>query len=47
MAAKRIGGQEPKYTFILNPYTDVRVSTCPQCTRPTYVRTFALFSHVD
>jgi predicted Rdx family selenoprotein len=44
---KRIGGQPPRYSFILNPYSDVRVSKCPQCNRPTYARKFALFIHVD
>jgi hypothetical protein len=47
MPTKRIGGQPPRYAFILNPYSDVRVSKCPKCNRPTYSRKFALFIHTD
>ena len=47
MHTKRIGGQAPKYSFILNPYSDIRVSKCPRCNRPTYTRKFPLFIHVD
>jgi hypothetical protein len=47
MAAKRIGGQPPRYSFILNSYPDVRVSKCPKCRRPTYARKFPLFIHVE
>jgi hypothetical protein len=47
MTAKRIGGQPPRYSFILNPFSDIRVSKCPQCNRPTSARKFALFVHVD
>ena len=47
MASKRIGGQPPRYSFILNPYPDVRVSKCPQCNRLTFNRKFPLFIHVE
>lgn len=47
MCTKRIGSQPPRYSFILNPYSDVRVSKCPRRRRPTYARKFALFIHVD
>ncbi len=47
MARDRIGRLPRRYTFILNPYTDVRVSKCPQCGRPTHGRKFALFVHID
>jgi hypothetical protein len=47
MAKGRIGGRPPRYSFILNPYVDVRLSKCPQCDRPTHPRKFALFIHVD
>jgi hypothetical protein len=47
MAEHRIGKLPPRYSFILNPYRDVRVSKCPQCGRPTHARKFALFIHVD
>lgn len=29
----RLGKQEPRYTFFLNPYEDVRFTSCPQCGR--------------
>jgi hypothetical protein len=47
MPTKRIGGQPPRYSFILNPYSDIRIGKCPQCCRPTLARKFALFIHVD
>ena len=42
-----IGGIPRRYVFILNPYTDVRLSKCPQCGRPTHSRKFALLIHID
>jgi hypothetical protein len=47
MPKKRIGGQPPRYSFILNPYSDIRISKCPQCSRPTFARKFALFIHFE
>jgi hypothetical protein len=47
MTTKRVGGKPPKYSFILNPYSDVRVSKCPKCNRLTYARKFPLFIHVE
>ena len=47
MATKRIGKLPPRYSFILNPYTDVRLSKCPRCQKPTHLRKFALFIHID
>lgn len=47
MATKTIGKLPPRYSFILNPYTDIRLSKCPQCERPTHPRKFALFIHID
>ena len=47
MAGERIGRQPPRYAFLLNPYTDVRLSKCPTCARPTHPRKFALFVHAD
>lgn len=32
----------PRYRFLLNPYTDIRLSKCPRCQRPTHFRKFAL-----
>ncbi len=45
--APRIGKLEPQYTFILNPYPDVRFTTCPGCHRKTRQRKVPLFIHVD
>src|SRR5258708_5050969 len=36
----------PRYSFILNPYRDVRLSKCPLCQRLTHGRKFALFIHL-
>ena len=47
MAKKRIGKLPPRYSFMLNPYTDVRLSKCPRCQKLTYLRKFALFIHID
>jgi hypothetical protein len=47
VTSKRIGGQSSRYSFILNSYTDVWVSKCPQCNRLTYARKFPLFIHVE
>ncbi len=47
MAKRTIGKLAPRYSFILNPYSDVRLSKCPQCGRPTHPRKFALFIQVD
>jgi hypothetical protein len=44
---KRIGKLPPRYSFILNPYTDVRLSKCPRCQKLTHLRKFALFIHID
>jgi hypothetical protein len=47
MATERIGKLKPRYSFLLNPYSDIRLSKCPKCERPTHPRKFALFIHVD
>jgi hypothetical protein len=47
MARKRAGKLEPRYSFLLNPYSDIRLSKCPACGRLTHLRKFALFIHVD
>ena len=44
---RRLGKLPPKHTFILNPYTDARFSTCPMCEQPTKVRKLPFFVHVD
>jgi len=45
--ARRLGKLPPRYSFILNPYEDVRFSKCPKCEKATYPRKFALMVHVD
>src|SRR4051794_5883617 len=47
MASTKIGKLPCRYSFLLNPYTDVRLSKCPKCEKPTHPRKFALFVHVD
>lgn len=46
MSKRTIGKLAPRYTFILNPYSAVRLSKCPQCDRPTHLRKFALLIEV-
>lgn len=43
----RIGKQEPRYTFFLNPYQDVRFTSCPQCGAKMRQRKLPLVIHVD
>lgn len=45
--APRLGKQPPRYRFCLNPYTDVRFTTCPQCRGKTRVRKLPLVIHID
>ena len=47
MAKPKFGGLLPRYTFVLNPYTDYRFTRCPNCDQPTRLRKFVLFIHVD
>lgn len=47
MDRARIGKQPPRYSFVLNPYRDIRLSKCPTCEKPTHPRKFALFIHAD
>lgn len=35
---QRLGKLTPKHRFFLNPYSDARFSTCPQCNRATKLR---------
>src|SRR3989442_6491365 len=46
-SAPRLGKQAPRYRFFLNPYTDVRFTTCPQCSGKTKVRKLPLVIHID
>ena len=43
----RLGKQPPRHRFFLNPYTDVRFTTCPQCGGKTRVRKLPLVIHID
>src|SRR5215218_7671086 len=43
----RLGKQPPRYRFFLNPYTDARFTTCPQCGEKTRVRKLPLVIHID
>ena len=36
-----------RFTFILNPYKDTRLSSCPKCRRLTHMRKFALLIHIE
>lgn len=47
MAKRKVGGRPARYKFLLNPYSDVRLSKCPICQKPTHPRKFALFIHVE
>ena len=46
MTTPRLGKQKPRYLFILNPYSDIRLSKCPKCEKLTHPRKFPLFIHV-
>lgn len=43
----QIGKLPPMYRFILNPHTDVRFSTCPNCEGKMLIRKVPLFIHVQ
>ncbi|MBL6983508.1 MAG: hypothetical protein ISR58_20195 [Anaerolineales bacterium] len=43
----QLGKQPPLYRFILNPFDDVRFSTCPECGQRTLLRKVPLVVHVD
>jgi hypothetical protein len=47
MATKRLGKLPPRYSFILNPHKNLRLSKCPRCQKLTYTRKFALLIHID
>lgn len=47
MKQKRLGKQPPRYRFFLNPYGDVRFTSCPQCGKRTKQRKLPLVIHVD
>ena len=41
------GKLPPRYSFVLNPYPDIRVSRCPYCERKTGQRKLPLLIHVE
>jgi len=47
VSTNTIGKLPPRYSFILNPYDNVRLSKCPRCQKPTHMRKFALLIHVE
>jgi hypothetical protein len=44
---RRLGKLPPRFTFFLNPYPDVRFTTCPNCGGRTRQRKLPLVIHVD
>ena len=44
---KHFGEQPPRYSLLLNPYQNTRLSKCPLCERPTHPRKFPLIVHID
>jgi hypothetical protein len=43
----QLGKLSPLYRFVLNPFADVRFSTCPECSQRTLLRKVPLAVHVD
>ena len=43
----QFGKQPPQYRFFLNPYQDVRFTSCPQCNSKMHQRKLPLVIHVD
>lgn len=43
----QLGKLPPLYRFFLNPYDDVRFTSCPQCANKTRQRKLPLFIHVS
>ena len=43
----RFGALPPRYSFMLNPYPDQRISRCPLCENKTGQRKLPLLIHVD
>jgi len=44
---KRLGKQSPRHNFFLNPYQDVRFTSCPKCGGKTKQRKLPLVIHID
>jgi hypothetical protein len=43
----QFGELPPRYSFVLNPYPDMRISRCPFCERKTGQRKLPLLIHVE
>jgi hypothetical protein len=43
---RQFGGLPPKYSFIVNPYPEERVSRCPLCDRKTGQRKIPILIHI-
>jgi hypothetical protein len=43
---RHLGGLPPKYSFIVNPYPEERVSRCPLCDRKTGQRKIPILIHI-
>jgi hypothetical protein len=43
----RFGLLRPRHSFVLNPFTDVRFTRCPQCGVKTRIRKLGLLVHVE
>ncbi len=43
---KRLGKQQPRYMFFLNPYTDARFTSCPQCGGQVRQRKLPIVIHI-
>lgn len=44
---QKLGKLPPRYSFVLNPYQEIRCSKCPVCDQPTRLRKFVLFIYID
>jgi hypothetical protein len=44
---RQLGKQPPRYRFFLNPYSEVRFTTCPTCHAKMRQRKLPLVIHVD
>ncbi len=43
----QLGKQPPRFSFFLNPYQDLRFTSCPRCGTKTRLRKLPLVIHVD
>lgn len=43
----KIGELPRRYSFILNQYSETRLSKCPKCEKLTHPRKFVMFIHID